>query len=122
MQPCLTVTVHLFVVLLIFAAYDVLPPVLIVEVPLDGLADPVLKLCLRQPAELVVDLRRVDSVTLVVSLSVRNVCDEALRLAQLLQDDLYDLDVCLLVVAADVVDFADFSVQPCSGPQHRASL
>ena len=73
------------------------------EVPLDGLLDAVPELRLRQPAELVVDLRRVDRIAHIVPFAVGNERDEALRLAQLLTDELDDIDVPHLVVPADVV-------------------
>ena len=46
-----------------------LPPSLMLEVPLDGLLDAVLEFRLRLPAELRVDLRRVDGVAAVVALA-----------------------------------------------------
>ena len=53
------------------------------------------------------DLGRVDGVTHVVTLAVSNVSDQAFRLAQLLTDELDDIDVLHLVVAADVVNLTD---------------
>ena len=85
----------------------VLPPLTIIEIPLDGLLDAVLKLSLRQPAQFVVDLGRIDGITHIMTLTVANMGNQALRLAQLLADDLYDFDVLLLVVTADVVNFTN---------------
>ena len=65
--------------------------------------DAVGELGLRQPAQLVVDLGGIDGVAHVVALAVRDVGDEALRLAQLLTDELYNVDVPHLVVAAHVI-------------------
>ena len=45
-----------------------------------------------------------------MSLAVRDVCDEAFRLAELFKYDLHDFDVGLLVVSADVVYLADSAV------------
>ena len=53
------------------------------------------------------DLGRVDGVTHVVALAVSNVSDQAFRLAQLLTDELDDIDILHLVVAADVVNLTD---------------
>ena len=53
------------------------------------------------------DLSRVDGVTHVVALAVSNVSDQAFRLAQLLTDELDDIDILHLVVAADVVNLTD---------------
>ena len=55
------------------------------------------------------DLGRVDGVTHVVALAVGNMGDQAFRLAQLLTDELDDIDVLHLVVAADVVNLTDTS-------------
>ena len=53
------------------------------------------------------DLGRVDRIAHIVPLAVGNVCDKALGLAKLLADELDDVDVSHLVVAADVVDLTD---------------
>ena len=103
----LFLAVHILVIMLIVTIDDMLPPILMLEVPLDSLLDAVLKLRLRLPAEFRVDLRRVDGVAAVVSLAVGDVLDEVFRLAELLEDGLDDVDVGALIVAADVVDLAD---------------
>ena len=102
--------VHALVIGLIVAADDAHPPVTVLEVPLDGLLDAVLELRLRLPAELCVDLRRVDGVAAVVALAVGDVLDEVFGLAELLEDGLDHVDVGALIVAADVVDLADASL------------
>lgn len=99
--------VHALVVGLVVAADDAHPPVAVLEVPLDGLLDAVLELRLRLPAELCVDLRRVDGVAAVVALAVGDVLDEVFGLAELLEDGLDDVDVGALIVTADVVDLAN---------------
>ncbi len=99
--------VHALVVSLVVAADDAHPPVTVLEVPLDGLLDAVLELRLRLPAELCVDLRRVDGVAAVVALAVSDMLDEVFGLAELLEDGLDDVDVGALIVAADVVNLAD---------------
>ena len=93
--------------MLIVTIDNMLPPILMSEIPSDGLLDAVLELRLRLPAELRVDLRRVDGVTAVVALAVGDVLDEVFGLAELLEDGLDDVDVGALIVAADVVDLAD---------------
>lgn len=103
----LSVSIHSCVVVLILAVYDVLPPLTVVEIPLDRFLDAIRKLRLRQPAELVVYLCGVDSIAHVVTLAVGDMGDEALRLAERLADYLYDVDVLHLVVTADVVHLAD---------------
>ena len=45
-----------------------------------------------------------------MSLSVLNVCDKALGLAELLTDELYDVNVLHLVVTANIVNLADLAV------------
>ena len=103
----LAIAVHFLVVVLILAADDGLPPLTVIEIPLDRLLDAVLELGLRQPAQLIVDLSRVDGVTHIMTLTVANMGNQTLRLTQLFADDLYNLDVLLLVVTADIVDLAN---------------
>ena len=103
----LFLAVHLLIIMLIVTIDDMLPPSLMLEVPLDGLLDAVLEFRLRLPAELRVDLRRVDGVAAVVALAVSDVLDEVFGVAELLEDGLDDVDVGALIVAADVVDLAD---------------
>ena len=47
------------------------------------------------------------SITHIMTLTIANVSDQALRLAQFLADNLHDFNVLLLVVTADVVDFTN---------------
>ena len=103
----LAVAVHFLIIILILAGDDGLPPLTVLQIPLDGLFDTVCEFGFRQPAQLVVDLSRVDGVTHVVALAVSNVSDQAFRLAQLLTDELDDIDILHLVVAADVVNLTD---------------
>ena len=102
----LSIPIHPFIVVLVFPVDDVLPPVAVGQIPVDGLVDAVGKLRLRQPAQLVVDLGGVDGVAHIVALAVGDVGDQALRLAQLLADQPHDVDIPHLVVAADVVYLA----------------
>ena len=88
----------------VLAGDDGLPPGLVVEVPLDGLLDAVGEFGLRQPAELGVDLGRVDGVAHVVPLAVGDKGDEGLRLSERVADELDNIEVLHLVVAAYVVD------------------
>ena len=76
--------VHALVIGLIVAADDAHPPVTVLEVPLDGLLDAVLELRLRLPAELCVDLRRVDGIAAVMAGTVSYILDQAFRLVQCL--------------------------------------
>lgn len=93
--------------MLVVTIDDMLPPVLVLEIPFDRLLDAVLELRLRLPAEFRVDLRRVDGVAAIVALAVGDVLDEVFGLAELLEDGLDDVDVGALIVAADIVDLAD---------------
>ena len=52
------------------------------------------------------DLGRVDRVTHIVALAVRNISDQALGLAELTADDLNDIDILHLIVSADIVHLA----------------
>ena len=66
----------------------------------------VLKLGLRQPTQLIVNLGRINGITHIMTLTVANMGNQALRLAQLLTDDFHNLDVLLFIMTADIVDFA----------------
>ena len=57
-----------------------LPPVLVVQIPLDRLLDTGIKVVLRLPAKLCLKLCRVDGVTSVMARAVCYELDEALRL------------------------------------------
>ena len=94
------------VVVLVFAGDDVFPPLPVFQIPGNGLLDAVGKLGLRQPAQLGMDLGGVDGIAHIVALPVCHIGDQALRLAQGLANDLDDVDILHLVVAADVVDLA----------------
>ena len=75
------------------------------QIPLDGLLEASSKGRFREPAQFVVDLRRVDGVAAVVAFAVRHVRNEAFRLMKLLANELYNVDIAHFVVTADVVDF-----------------
>ena len=77
---------------------------------MDGLLDPVLEHGFWQPAQFFVDLAWVDGVALVVALAVGHVFDQGVWLAQVVADQLDDVDVVHFVVAADVVDFANLAL------------
>ena len=108
------VSIHLLIVLLVVAGSYVLHPLLVLEVPLDCLADAFVKHCLRLPADLSLDLVRCDGVSTVMTLSVCYVLDKVIRkmsfswirvvklLSEYINDGLNDLDVLLLVVSANV--------------------
>jgi len=110
----LSVRIHRLVVLLILARGHSGHPVLVVEVPVDGLDDADFEGRLGIPAEVGLDLRRVDAVAAVVAETVLDVLYEPLvdlrvvqTLRKLRDDGLHDKDVRPLVVTADVVDLAD---------------
>src|SRR5699024_6212928 len=112
----LLILVHFFVVLLVVARGDVVHPVLVGQVPVDGQDDALFKGGLGVPAQVVLDLGGVDAVAAVVAQTVGHVLDEVLADAVVLQtvvelgdDGLDDEDVGPLVVAAHVVHLADFA-------------
>ena len=57
-----------------------------------------------------------------MSLTVCNVSDQTFRFSKLFTDDLYDLDVCLLIVSAYVVYFSDSSVMDDQVDQSPGTL
>ena len=99
-------SIHLLVILLVFPGNNGLPPVFMVQVPLDGLFDAVGKFCFRQPAQFFMDFRRVDSVAPVMTFAVGNMMDEAFRLAQCFANQFNDVDIPHFIVAADIINFA----------------
>ena len=45
-----------------------------------------------------------------MAFTVCNICDEAFRFAKFFTDNLYDFDICLFIMSADIVYFTDTSV------------
>ena len=72
----LSVFVHTFVVLLIIATGDIVHPLLVVEVPTDGLLDTFLELEAGLPPQLLLQLGGVDSIAHVVTKTVGDVGNE----------------------------------------------
>ena len=109
--------IHFLVVALVVAGGDVVHPVLVVEIPADGLLDAFLELEGGLPAELALELARVDGVAHVVTQAVGHIGDEVERLTfgvaeqavDGLDDDLDEVDVLPLVEAADVVGLGYFA-------------
>ena len=46
----LPIPIHLLIIILILAINDILPPLLVLKIPFNGLFNAISKLCLRQPA------------------------------------------------------------------------
>ena len=96
------------------ALQDGAHPFLVVEIPAHGLADALLELVGGQPAQLLLDLRRVNGVAAVVARAVLDEGDQLARIAAELRghfvdqiaDQLHDVEVGPFVVAADVVGLA----------------
>ena len=63
----LPVSVHLFVVVLIFSAYDLFPPLTVIKIPADRLLYTVRKFRFEKPSKLVVDLCGIDGIAHVIS-------------------------------------------------------
>lgn len=113
----LPVFVHVVVVALVVAGGDVVHPVLIVEVPADGLFNPFLELEGRFPAEFPLELAGVYGVAHVVPEAVGDVCDEFVAVAfgiaeetvNCLDDDLDDVDVFPFVEATNVIGLGYFA-------------
>ena len=76
------VFVHFLIVILIFAVDDVFPPVLVVQIPLNGLLDTVFEHGLGQPSQLVVDLGRIDRIAAVMAGTVLDIGDQVFAFAQ----------------------------------------
>src|SRR5687767_7118194 len=99
---------------------DSLPPLLIIQVPLNRFAYAALKGFLGSPTEFTLDLARIDGVTKIMP---RPILDERNQLAITLDTDrlvgrqffeqitqgFHNLEIGFLVMAADVVGFADLA-------------
>ena len=70
--------VHVLIVFLIIAAGDAIHPVLMLEIPFDGLLDPFCEAGLRIPAHLGLDLVRCDGIAAVMTLPVFHIGDQIL--------------------------------------------
>ena len=81
----LLILVHFLVVFLVVAAGDVIHPLLMVQVPVDGQHDALLERGLGVPAQIVLDLGGVDAVAAVVTQTVGDVLDQLLADALVLQ-------------------------------------
>ena len=79
-----TVSVHFFKVIAVLTAQNMLPPILIVQIPLDCHSDSGIKVILRLPSKLCLDLRRVDGIAAVMAGTVSYILDQAFRLVQCL--------------------------------------
>src|SRR5256885_9948374 len=105
--PCVrdALAVLAFVVATVVARLDLLPPPAVVGVPAHGALDPVVEAKLRLPAERL-QLRTVHPVALVVTLAVRDVVDQVIRLVEQIEDRARDVDVRAVVAGLDVVRLA----------------
>ena len=103
--------IHLLIILLVISRSHVVHPFLVVQIPADGLFNPFLELQARLPAQLALQLARVDGIAHVVALAVGHVGNQVHVLAFLPaqqtvngpDDHPDDVDVLPLVEAADVV-------------------
>ena len=110
--------IHILIILLILSGGDAIHPLLVVEVPADGLLYAFLKLEARFPAEFCLELAAVDGVAHVVAGAVDDKGDESFRMALRIaeqavdcpNDDPDEVDVLPLVEAADVVCVGDLSL------------
>src|SRR6185369_10577673 len=101
------VAVLLLVVLAVGAALDALPPLRVVNIPFDRRLKRLRpRAAGRRPAQLALDLARVDGVAAVVAQAVGHRLDHLRALAHDRQDHVRQLEVRALVVAADVVDLS----------------
>ena len=83
-----------------------LPPVAVIEVPVDGSRNARIKGILRLPAQLRLNLGRIHGVAQIVARAVLYELDQALRLVKRPENGLYHLQIGPLVVSADVVDLS----------------
>ena len=100
------VCVHPLVILHVFTGDDLIHPLSVVQVPLDGAGHTGLEGVLRAPAKLGRDLVVIDRVARSWPGAILDVYDKVFALAGVGENELDDLDIGSLVVAADVVHLA----------------
>src|SRR5437773_12255944 len=81
-----------------------LPPRLIVDVPLNGFVESLLKIAARFPAQFTLRKRRIDRIPAVVAKSVGHKRNQAVRLAQFIENRFDHIDIHHLAVAAKIVN------------------
>ena len=107
--------IHLFIIVLIFSACNVLHPVQILEIPFYRFTDSRLKVCLRLPANFFADFIRCDRISSVMPFSVFDILDQIFinmfsawvsfrkYIIEQFQDCLHNLDISALIVSANVI-------------------
>lgn len=111
------ILVHVVVIFLVVAGGDVVHPVLIVEIPADGLLDAFLELERGLPTEFALEFAGIDGVAHVVAEAVGDVGDELVAVAfgvteetvNGLDDDTDDVDVLPFVEATDVIGLGNLA-------------
>ena len=114
----LTILIHFFIIFLIFSGSDIIHPLLVVQIPADGLLDALLKLQRRLPTQLPLQLRRINRIAQIVSGTVGHIGDQIHVLSFLtpqqtihrVDHDLDDVDILPLVETADVVCLGNLSL------------
>ena len=89
----LSTFIHFFVVVPVFAADYLFPPVTVVKIPFYRFFDSVGEFGFGQPAEFVVDLRGVDGIAHIVSFSVGNERDKTFGFAEFFISRLTDYGI-----------------------------
>ena len=56
------------------------------------------------------NLSRINRITHIVTFTIRYMCDQTLRFAKLLADDLYNVDILLLIVSTDIINLTNTTV------------
>ena len=95
--------VHLIEIITVLAAQYILPPVLVVQVPPDGLLNSCIKIIRWLPSQLCFYLGRVNGVAHVMAGTVCHKLNQALRLIKGLQNGLYHFQVGALIMPSDVI-------------------
>jgi hypothetical protein len=100
----------------VLAAADMVTPVPMSQIPLNGLIDTDLKIHLRYPAQLALYFGGINGVAVIVARPVRNKLDltpvgviAGYKLIQPVTQGLHDLYIGSLVIAADIVDLTRYT-------------
>src|SRR5436305_15293009 len=90
-----------------------LPPRRVLDVPVDRFVEAFLEIVARFPVQLALRKRRVNRVPAVMPQSVGHKSNQAVRLAQVIKNHFYKIDVDLLPVSAEIIDLARFALEKC---------
>src|SRR5207244_11299103 len=88
-----------------------LPPQLVLDVPLNGFVESILKIAPRFPVQLTLCKRGIDCIAAIVSQPVGHKRNQAVRLAQFIENHFYNIDIHHLAVTSEIINRSRFSLE-----------